>query len=75
MAIKLGRMMIYLEVLLPIKSPDLLVKWSCKITRQTKISTTTMPMANKLGRMVVYHKGFSTIETHDPSITWSCGIM
>ena len=32
MAIKLGSVMTYLEELLPIKSHDPLIKWSCEIT-------------------------------------------
>ena len=38
MAIKLGSMMTYFEWLLPIKSHNHIIIWSCKITWQTKIS-------------------------------------
>ena len=37
MATKLGRMITYLDSLLPLKSQDPLITWSCEITWQTKL--------------------------------------
>ena len=65
-ATKLGKMVTYDERLLPIKSHDLLITWSCEITWQTKnISTTAMSLTTKIGRLVTYLEGPLPIESHD----------
>ena len=70
------RMVTNLQVLLPIMLLYPLVMWSCKITWQTKIiSTTAMPMATKLCRGVTYHKGGPPIKSHGPWITCFCKII
>ena len=74
---KLGRMVIYLDGLVPITTHDCLITWSCKITWQTKtiISPSTVPMVTKLGRMVVYLGGLLTIiKSYNDLITWSCKV-
>ena len=43
MATKLGWIIIYLDGLLPIKSHDPLITWSCKITWQAKIIISSLP--------------------------------
>ena len=43
MAIKLGRMVIYLDGLLPIKSPGPLIMRLCKIGWRTKIVISSLP--------------------------------
>ena len=86
MATKLGRMLAYLDGLLPIKSHDPLIKWSCEIPWQTKAilslstttiskaSTTAKPMSTKLDRMVTYLEWLLHIKSHGFLITWSCKI-
>ena len=70
------RMVTNLQGLLPIMLLYPLVMWSCKITWQTKIiSTTAMPMATKLCRGVTYHKGGPPIKSHGPWITCFCKII
>ena len=63
MATKRGRMITYLDGLLPIKSLDSLITWSCEITWETKsiILNTTVLMVTKLGRMVTYLQGLLTL--------------
>ena len=46
MATRLGRMVTFLDVLLPIKSHDSLIMWPCEITWQTK--TTISPLSECL---------------------------
>ena len=43
MAIKLGRMVTYLDLLLPIKSNDHVFTWFCEITWQTKNIVSPLP--------------------------------
>ena len=43
MTTKLGRMMTYLDEILPIKSNDPLITWSCEITWQSKTIIPTLP--------------------------------
>ena len=72
MATNLGRMIPYLERLLPMLL-DLLITWSWEIRGQTKtaVSTTIMPVATKLGRMVIYLERLLPIKSHDHIITLS----
>ena len=42
-ATKLGRMVVHLDGLVPIKPYDHLITWSCKITRHTKIIISPLP--------------------------------
>ena len=54
LATKLGWMVTYLDILLPIQSNDPLITWSSEITWHTKnhyISSAIVPMATKLVRM------------------------
>ena len=44
MATKLGRMVTYLKGFLAIKSCNALIKWSCKVTCQTKIILSRLPV-------------------------------
>ena len=44
MVTKFGRMKTYLEGLLPMKSQDAFIRWSCKITWQTKIIISPIPL-------------------------------
>lgn len=77
-ATKLGKVMIYLEELLPIRLLHPLVMWSFKITWKTKtiiISITTMLMAPKLGRVITYLKGLQPIKSHGSLNKWSCEIF
>ena len=60
MATKLSRTVTYLDPLLPIKSYDPLIIWSCKITWQTKITIfllTRVPVATTPVRMATYFDG------------------
>ena len=63
MATKLGKMVIYLDVLLPIKSHYPLITFF--------IFHTTVPMATKPGRMITYLDRLIPIKSHDLLITWS----
>ena len=60
-ATKLARMVTYLEGLLPIKSRDTLITWSCKITWQTKT-------------IISHLDGLLPIKSHDSLIMWLCEI-
>ena len=56
MAIKLGKIVTYLERPPSIKWQEALITWSCKITWQTKTIISQLPkkpIATKLGRMVL----------------------
>ena len=66
MVTKLRRMVSYLEELLPIKSYDASILWSCKVMWQTKIIT---PPPECLGPVVL------PIKSHYSLITWSLEIM
>ena len=74
-----GRMMTYLEWLLPIKSHDHIVMWSCKITWQTKIIThlliNTIPMTINFGRVGIYNEEFPSMKLLDPLITCTWKVM
>ena len=76
LATKLRRMVTYLNGLLPIRSNNCLITWSCKVTLQTKIIifTTRVPLATKLCRMVTYLNGLLPIKSNNCLITWSCKI-
>ena len=75
MATKLGRMVVYFDELLPIKSHDPLNTWSYKITWWTKIiSSLSLRIVTKYGKMVIYLNEFLPIKSHDPLIIWSCKI-
>ena len=51
-----------------------LITRSCKITRQTYISSNTVPMGTKLDRVVTYLKRFLTKKSTDSCVAWSCEI-
>ena len=77
MATKPGRIIAYLNELLPIKSQNLLITWSCKVMWQTKnhyISTTTVLIATKFDRMITYFNGLLPTKSHNILITWSLEI-
>ena len=76
MATKLARMVIYLDRLLIIKSYKGLIRWSCKVTWQTKtiIFLLQVSLATKLGRMIAFLDRLLPIMSHDPLITWPCEI-
>ena len=71
MATKLGRMVTYLEGLLPIKSHDTLTSW---ILRDHNIFTITVPIATNRGRILTYLEGLAPRKLLDPLVTWSCNI-
>ena len=75
MAAKLGRMVTYLEGLLPIMSHDPL---SCGLLRSRFETTTTVTIAIKFGKMLVYLDGIVPIISHDVfnvfDYVWSCKI-
>ena len=74
MTTKLGRTVTYLNGLLPIKSLDPLITWSCKVTWQAQdnyISPTIMPIATKLDRMMTYLRRLPPIKLFNPLVTWS----
>ena len=69
---RISRVVIYNKGLIPIKSHDPLITWSCEITWQTKIIITQLTewfMVTKLCSMGTYLDGFLTIKSHDPLIT------
>ena len=68
MATKLGRMMTYLEWLLPIKSHEHTIMWSCKIMSRTKIIIYPLIQCSWLSIWAE----FSFIKPPDPLILWSC---
>ena len=75
MATKLGTMVTYLDKLLPIKSYDPLIMWSCNITWQIKnhyISTIRVPMTTKLNKMVNYLDGLLPVKSYN---LCSCGVV
>ena len=76
MALKLGRMLTYLERLLPTKSHDDIITRTCKITWQEKhyITNTKMLIVTKLGRDVIYHEGVLLINSNVHLVTWYCKI-
>ena len=86
---KLGRMMVWLELGLPIKSHYYIITPSCEIMWQIKviiyvyiyiyvyifIYTTTMLVATKLGRVSIYNEELYSINLQNLLITWSCKVM
>ena len=74
MATRLARMVIYLDLLLIIKSYKTLILWSCKVTWKTKIiiSITRMRLATKLGIMTTSLDELQRIMSHD---LWSHGLV
>ena len=82
MASKLGRVVLCTEEFFWIKSQNLLITGSCKVTWQIKyvIFTTTRPLTVKLGEVVSYYRGLSTIKSENPlnmffEITWQIEII
>ena len=79
-ATKVGRMVTYLEGLLPIKSHRpliTLITWFCETTWQTisiYISTTTVPMTTRLSRVVINFERLLGIKSYGSWATWSCKI-
>ena len=71
MTTKLGRMVVHLDGLLPIKSHD-----PARSHDKLKLLYLhyAVPMAMKLGRMVTYLEGLKSIKQHNALITWSCKI-
>ena len=72
--IKLAKVLTYHEELPVIKSHSPLIKWSCKITWQTKTIRSPLPQCQwltKLSRMVTHQDGLSPIKSHDPLIVSS----
>ena len=64
-ATKFGRVVPCSKELPSIKSQNLLITWSCKVTRQIKyvISTTTGPLVIKIGKVVSYYERLSPIKS------------
>ena len=69
MATKLGRIVIYLNFLSPIKSNDLVLRYH--VTMEKHISTATMLMTTKLGNMITYLEWLIPIKSHNCIITWN----
>ena len=77
MATKLGRMVTYLDYLLPTKSNDHIITCFCEITWQTNTILSPLPQClwpYNLGRMMTYLVWLLPIKSHDNIITWSCKI-
>ena len=76
MATKLGKMVTYLEGLLPVKSQDALTTLSWKITWQTKtiLFPLLVPMFIKHGRSWNHLEGQLPMESLEPLIKRSCEI-
>ena len=69
---KLGRMVTYLEGTPALKLCNTLIKWSCKVTWQTKIiSTTRVPVTNKCDSIVTYLNRLLPIKCNG---SWSHGL-
>ena len=72
MTINSGRVGICHEEIPSIKSPDPLIKWSCKVMQillAALFTTATKPMAKKpmatkLGKVVTYYKKLQPIKLH-----------
>ena len=70
-----GRLVTYLDGLLPIKSHDPLITWSPEITWKTKtIISPMLRCLRAMGKVMTYHKGLSQVKPYDPFIMWSCEI-
>ena len=76
MVTKRDRMETNLEGLLPVKSQDPLITWSCNITWQTKTITSPLPVPTitKLTRIVTNLEGLLPIMFLDLLVMWSCKI-
>ena len=77
MATKPGRIIIFLDEFIPVKSHDSLIMWHCYITWQNEnhcMSNTTVPMETKLGRAVTCHEDLPVKTLREPSITWNCEV-
>ena len=76
MTTKLGKMVTYLEGLLPIKLNDALIMWSSKITWKTKTIISPIPQClwppNLAGQ---YLERLPPMKLLDPLVTWPCKIM
>lgn len=73
MTIKPDRMVNYPEVLLTIKSYDILIAMVLKgqVTNiNYHICTARVPMATNLGKVVTQHEELPLIKLHYPSIKW-----
>ena len=55
-----------------IKSQNILIMWSCKVTWQIKyVISPPRPVAIKLGKMVSYCKEFPPVKSDNPLYRWS----
>ena len=73
MATKLGSIITYLDGILPIKSHEALISWSCEIMWQTQ-SVVSLPSKRLLPAMMTFLDGLLQIKSHGSIITWSCKI-
>ena len=73
---KFGRMIISVEGLLPIKSHDPFIIWSCEIARQTKIiiPPIAVSMAIKLKSVVSYPNWLLPMKLLNPLVKSFCYI-
>ena len=69
MTSKLGRMVTYLDGLLPIKSGDPLIAWPCETMRLAKTIVSSQSMSTKLGRIVTYLQDLINIMLIYPLVT------
>ena len=77
MAIKLGKMVIYFDGLLPIKSRDFLFTWSSEITWQTKIIISSRPQclwSPNFSKTTTYLDKLQPNTVHDPDLLFLCNI-
>ena len=77
MASKFGRVVSYLEVLLPEKLHDLFTKYSSEFKWQAKTIISPQPQClwpPKCSTMVTYLEGLLALKPHGPLITWYCKI-
>ena len=64
MATTTGRVVTYNKEFPSIKLEDPLIAWSCNVTRQINVvSTTTMTMATKFGRAALYNEELPAIKS------------
>ena len=73
MAMKLSRMVTYLEGLLIVKLCSALIRWPCKVMWQTKIIS-LLPECLWLPISVTYFERLLTIKSFITLITWSCKV-
>ena len=73
---KLGRVVIYHDELLPIKTHDILSTWACKITWKTKNSIFLLPqyLWPKNSRLMTSNAELPLIKLHHPSIMRFCEV-